>query len=114
MASTTSTMKALRKFFVPVWLLVLLWPAESRAEYLDDLKAEVAAILPQGSHQDKVRQFLKVRKFKITEQPKERTISGRLVTKRTFTSTTAVVVVFEFDDAGVIKDVHYSVTKPGA
>lgn len=107
-------MKALRTFLFSVGLLFLGWPAESRAEYVDDLKAEVARFLPTGTHQDKVRQFLKVRKFKVTEQPKEKTMSGRLVTRKLFTVESTVVVVFEFDDAGLIKDVRYSTTKAGS
>jgi hypothetical protein len=114
MACRYPIMKALRKFLLPVWLLFLVLPAESRAGYVDDLKVDVARLLPPGTHQDKVRQFLRVRKFKVTEQPKEKTISGRLVTRKMFTVESTVVVVFEFDDAGLIKDVRYSATKAGS
>lgn len=104
-------MKALRTFLFSVWVLCLVVPAEARADALDDLKAEVARLLPVGTHQDKVRQFLTVRKFKITEQPKEKTMTGRLVTRKLFKVQSTVVVVFEFDDAGLIKDVRYPAVK---
>lgn len=108
-------MKALRKFFLPAWLwLLIALPVESRADYLDDLKGDVARLLPVGKHQDKVRQFLKVRKFRITEQPKEKTMSGRLVTAQNFPAKMEVIVVFEFDEAGLIKDVRYTATKVGS
>jgi len=107
-------MKALRIFFLPL-LLVTLIPTASQADEVDDLKEEVARILPAGStHQDKVRQFLKVRKYKVIEQPKEKTITGRLVTKKGFKTVSELVVVFEFDDAGLIKDVRYPSPKTGS
>ncbi|MEO7412006.1 MAG: hypothetical protein ABIZ81_01500 [Opitutaceae bacterium] len=105
-------MKALRKYLIPLWLLLWISPAVGRAEYLDDLKGEVARILPAGkTHQDKVRQFLKVRKFKVTESPKEKTMMGRLETKRMFAVESVVLVVFEFDEAGLVKDVRYEEKK---
>lgn len=84
----------------------------AKADYVDDFKTDVANLLPFGkTHQDKVRQFLKVRKFKVTESSKEKTMTGRHEIKRGFRTESVLVAVFEFDDAGLLKDVRYEEKK---
>jgi hypothetical protein len=97
-----------------VWLtFFLLLPATAKADWVDDLKADVTEMLPTGTHVDKVRQFLIVRKFKITELPKQKGIAGRLVTKRDSGASSSLVVTFQFDDAHLLQSVSYQVGNAG-
>ena len=104
-------MKSLRKLLAPLWFLLLLLPMEVRADAVDDLKTEVAALLPLGTHEDKVRQFLRVRKFKITELPKQKSLSGRLKVPRGSNSEGVLVITFQFNDDHGLTNITYDAAK---
>lgn len=95
-------------------MVLLALPTLLRAEYVDDLKTEVAQVLPMGTHQDKVRQFLKVRSFKITELPKEKKFIAKATKGGLLKSELLVTVTFEFDDGGLLRNVRYEVPEAAA
>lgn len=106
--SVTRPMKTLRRLFSSLCLVFVLFPVSASADQVEDTKADVAAHLAAGSHVDKVRQFLRVRKFKVTEMPKEKSVSGRLPLDRKTAGATALVVTFHLDDAQIVKAVTYA------
>ena len=104
-------MKTLRNFLLRICLLLCVIPVAGRADHIDKFKAEVAALLPVGADQDKVRQFLKVRSLDFKEASEEKTITVRMLKKKGFFRDTIVVTVFEFDDAGLVRAVRFTIAR---
>lgn len=100
-------MKTLRKFLGPLWWLIFFLPLSSRADAVDDLKSDISTNLPIKSHEDRVRQFLTVRKFKFTELRKERKITAECVLPKSAGVARPVTIVFQFDENGLLVDVTF-------
>jgi hypothetical protein len=117
-------MKTLPKILVGMFLLLLALPVASRADHIDDFKAQASSHLPMGASQAVVRKFLNERNFYVDrpraaseykpgmstykEDSAGRAFTLQMVKKKGFFSETVVVTVFEFDDAGLLKAVRYT------
>jgi hypothetical protein len=99
-------MKSIR-IIITAGLLLLALPAALRADRVDELKAEIAASLPEGSHQDRVQQFLKVRKIKTKPVPKERSLIAYVMAEKKKADGTELVAVFQFDENDKLIAVSY-------
>jgi hypothetical protein len=100
-------MKIFRTFLLRLCLLALIVPTCLRADAVDDLKTDITTNLPPNSHADRVRQFLKVRKFKFTEQKKERKISAECALPASAGVARPVAVIFIFDENELLVDVAF-------
>jgi hypothetical protein len=88
-----------------------MMPVLGRADPADKFKEEVAALLPVGTDQEKVRQFLKVRSLEFKEVTEEKTITVRILKKKGLFRDTISVTVFEFDAGGFVKAVRSTIAR---
>jgi hypothetical protein len=107
MAPLGFPMKSMRTMMIMLGLVLALVPLRASEDRVADLKAEINAWLPPGSHEDRVRQFLKVRKTKVKSADKNRTLTAHLAPEKRSPHQSELIAVFRFDADGKLLSVSY-------